>query len=244
MSPNKYINAASGWLNDIKPYLYRRAHIALNSPDRNSLYINPAASPAPPPRNPVYSKENILNIIPVSTTEAHDPRKGTINYTYEFNNKFTLISGVLAESININDTGPVDIINEAFVLGRRLGPVLQSLGSKTSSKKDITIEVTVMPPTGLAGFVMTNKECPLWTGGTVYSTISGIIDGLKPFGDRSTSIFGNLSNETRTGGTNNIAGQVYVSQDNQTWNPTEGRFSRSISWTYQTCTNARSYLDN
>ena len=244
MSPNKYINAASGWLNDIKPYLYRRAHIALNSPDRDSLYINPAASPAPPPRNPVYSKENILNIIPVSTTEAHDPRKGTINYTYEFTNKFTLISGVLSESININDTGPIDVINEAFVLGRRLGPVLQSLGSKTSSKKDITIEVLVMPPTGLAGFVMTNKECPLWTGGTVYTTITGIIEGLKPFGDRSTTIFGNLGNDTRTGGANGVAGQVYTSQDNQTWNPTEGRFSKSISWTYQTCTNTRSYLDN
>ena len=245
MSASKYVNASSGWLYDIKPYLYRRAHIALNSPDRgNTLYINPAASPAPAPRNPVYSRENILNIIPVSTTEAHDPRKGTINYTYEFTNKFTLISGVIAETININDTGPIDVINEAFVLGRRLGPVLQSLGSKTSSKKDITVEVIVMPPTGLAGFTMTNKECPLWTGGTVYTTIVGIIEGLKPFGDRSTSIFGNLVNDTRTGGPTNVPGQVYTTQDNQTWNPTEGRFSRSVSWTYQTCTNARSYLDN
>lgn len=245
MSSSKYINAASGWLNDIKPYLYRRAHIAVNSPDRgNELYIDPAASPPRAPRNPVYCRENILNIIPVSTTEAHDPRKGSINYTYEFNNKFTLISGVLAENVNINDTGPIDVINEAFVLGRRLGPVLQSLGSKTSSKKDITVEVFVMPPTGLAGFTMTNKECPLWTGGTVYTTIIGIIEGLKPFGDRSTSIFGNLANETRTGGPTNVPGQVYTTQDNQTWNPTEGRFSRSVSWTYQTCTNARSYLDN
>jgi len=234
---NKYENAVDAWINDIKPYLYRRASLVLNSPDRTSDYINPAASPAPPPNNPIYCKENLLNIIPVSTAEGHDPRKGTISYSCEFTNRFKLISGVISESISISDTGPTDSISETVVIGRRLGPVIQSLNTKTSTRKDISIEVTVVPPSSVNGLFMTNSLCPLYTGGTVYTTIDQIVEGLKPFGDRPASIFGNLSRR-------NVAGQAYVSADNQSWNPADGRYSRQVTWIYQHCDNNYSnYLD-
>lgn len=238
---NKYQNALSGWINDIKPYLYRRASLVLNNAasDRSETYIAPTTAPQPAPKNPIYCRENLLNIIPISTSEGHDPRKGTISYNYEYSNKFVFISGVLNENITINDTGPVDVVNETFVLGRRLGPILQSLGTRTSARKDLTIEITVMPPSSIPGFSMTHKECPLWTGGMVYTTITGIIEGFKPYGVKPT-MFGNLSNETR--GPNE--GQVFISQDNHTWNPVEGRYTRTIGWTYQACNTARSYLDN
>ena len=235
---SKYVNAMSGWLNDIKPYLYRRAHLAMNSSERTETYISPARTPQPPPKNPIYCKENLLNIIPISTSETHDPRKGSITYNYQFNNKFTYITGVLAESISINDTGPADVINEAFVLGRRLGPVLQSLGAKTSAKKDLTFEVVVVPPSSWDGFFMTSSGCPLWTGGTVFKTITGIIEGFKPFGDRDAGVFGNLVSRK------DAHGQVYVNKDDQSWNPTEGRYTRQISWTYQTCNITRSWMEN
>lgn len=242
----KYQNALSGWINDIKPYLYRRASLVLNNAnDRNDTYISPTTNPAPAPKNPIYCRENLLNIIPVSTSEGHDPRKGTISYSYEYTNKFVFISGAISENVTINDTGPVDVVNETFVLGRRLGPILQSLGTKTAARKDVTIEITVLPPSSLAGFVMTNKECPLWTGGTVYSTITGMIEGLKPYGDRTVSIFGNMGDkETRTGGALNNQGQVFVNTDNYTWNPVEGRYTRTIGWTYQACNTSRNYIDN
>jgi hypothetical protein len=235
---NKYDNAASGWLLDIKPYLYRRACLGMNSPDRNRGYVNPASSPPKPPANPSYSTHGVLNIIPVNTSETHNPRKGTISYSYEFTNKFTMISGVIFENISIEDTGPTDVINEAFVLGRALGPVLQSLGTKTSSRKQISIEVGVVPPSSLGGFFMQKQECPLWTGGTVYTTITGLVEGFKPFGDRRSDIFGNVL--VRQG----IEGQVYVASDNQSWNPNEGRYSRTVSWIYQQCSNAKHYLDH
>lgn len=234
----KYENALSGWINDIKPYLYRRASYPVNFEKSNDDYISLAATPQPPPRNPTYCRQKLLNIIPVSTTEGHDARKGTISYSYEFNDKFKFISGVLAENISINQTGPVDVINEAFVLGRRLGPVLQSLGAKTSAKKDLTFEIIVVPPSSFNGFLLTNVECPLYTGGTTYKTIQNIIEGFKPFGDRNSSVFGAFTART------NDTGQVFVSQDNASWNPTEGRYTRTIGWVYQTCNLSRSYLDD
>jgi len=196
-----------------------------------------------PPNNPVYSKHGLLNIIPISTSESHNTRKGIISYSYDFNNKFTIISGVISESINIEDSGPTDVIGEAFVLGRALGPVLQNLGTKTSAKKSVTVEVTVVPPSSLKGFFVQNSDCPLWTGGTVYQAITGIVEGLKPFGDRPTAFFGS-SNVMRGGGSTNATGQVFVSSDNQTWDPTNGRFVRSVSWTYQQCTTSKSWLDH
>lgn len=243
---NKYQNAISGWINDVKPYLYRRACVAMSTSDRTVGYIplfNAGSGPQRPPNNPVYSKHGLLNVIPISTSESHNTRKGIISYSYDFNNKFTIISGVISESINIEDTGPTDVIGEAFVLGRALGPVLQSLGTKTSAKKSVTVEVAVVPPSSLKGFFVQNSDCPLWTGGTVYTTITGIIEGLKPFGDRPTAFFGS-SNAMRSGGATNAEGQVYVSSDNQTWDPTNGRFVRSVSWTYQQCTTSKSWLDH
>jgi hypothetical protein len=234
----KYENALSGWINDIKPYLYRRASFPINLENSSESYADYLVDPNKPPNNPIYCLQRLLNIIPISTTEGHDPRKGTISYTYEFNDKFRFLSGVLSESLTINQTGPVDVINEAFVLGRRLGPVLQSLGAKTSAKKDVIFEVIVFPPSSVNGFFLTEPECPLFTGGTIYSGIKDIIEGLKPFGDRSTEMFGSILARE------NEEGQVYVSQDNYSWNPMEGRYSRTIGWIYQTCNLSKSYLDD
>jgi hypothetical protein len=245
ITENKYQNALSGWIYDIKPYLYRRACVAMSTADRTVGYVAPysVGSTAQPPNNPVYAMHGLLNIIPISTSESHNTRKGTISYSYDFNNKFTMISGVIAENVSIEDTGPVDVIGEAFVLGRALGPVLQNLGTKTTAKKSVSIEVTVVPPSSLAGFFMQNSVCPLWTGGTIFSTITGILEALKPFGDRASSFIGD-STVTRGGSATNDTGQVFVAQDNQSWDPTNGKYVRSVAWNYQQCTNSRNWLNH
>ena len=233
--PNKYQNAASGWLNDIKPYLYRRACFATNSSDRDRDYVD-KVRPNLLVGNPIYSYEPLLNINPVSTTEGLDPRKGTISYSVEYNNKLTLITGIITENINISDTGPTDVFGESFIIGRRLGPILQSLNAKTSTRKDISIDVTVLPPSSIEGMIMTQKDCPLYTGGSIYHQIQTIIEGFKPFGQRIAA-FGNIHRDQQPG-------QVYVSQDNQNWSPAEGRYSRNVSWVYQQCDNSKNYLDH
>lgn len=234
---NRYSNALIGWHSGVKPFLYRRANAALNATRYTDTYVPSDYSRTKPLKNPTYSKDTLLNIIPWSTSETHDPRKGIITYGYEFNNKYTLISGVISESINIEDTGPNDVVAEVFVIGRRLGPILQSLSAKTSSKRSVSIDITVMPATGLNQYFMTNSQCPLWTGGQAYDTIDKILEGLKPFGTRDGAVFPNLNN-------NNKNGQVYQTENSQSWNPTEGRYSRKAAWVYQQCNNNKLYLDN
>lgn len=244
LSSNRYENALSGWIYDVKPYLYRRACAVMNTFDRAKGYVNPTNyTSATAPNNPIYSRHGLLNVIPISTSEGHNTRQGKIAYSYEFNNKFMIISGTLYENISIEDTGPADVIAEAFVLGRSLGPILQSLGTKTSSKKQVTIEVGVVPPSTINGFFLNSKECPLWTGGSVYSTIAGLVEGLKPFGDRPSSIFGNHAAFGRNPATN-APGIVYTSVDNHSWDPSSGRYVRTVGWIYQQCNNAKYYLDN
>lgn len=225
---HKYDNAISGWLNDIKPFMYRRACAAINSNDRNQDYIPSTYDTQPPPHNPVYSYERLLNVIPVTNTETHDPRKGSISYSYEYNNRNSLFSGVLSENINIEHTGPTDVFNQAFVLGRRLGPAIQSLGSKTSSYKKLTIDLSVPVAYDINACFLNSPSCPLYTGGLTFLKMEEIINGLKPFGAR-TPIFG-IVRSTQSG-------QVYLRSDNITWNPANGSFNRSIEWTYQFCDN-------
>ena len=225
----KYYNALSGWLNDIKPYLYRRAGIVVNSSDRDRTYVNPT-NPSEKPNNPVFCKEIFLNPIPTSSSEGHDPRKGTISYSMEFHNKLTILTGVISENISINTTGPTDVFAETFVIGRRLGPVLQSLNAKTSARKDVTIDISVPPPTSVQAIPITNAACPVCVTGYLYTTIDSIISGLAPCG--GSPVFG----------TSPKSGQVFVTQDNYSWNPAEGRFSRNVSWTYQMCDNTKHYI--
>jgi hypothetical protein len=225
---HKYDNAISGWLNDIKPFMYRRACAAINSNDRNQDYIPSTYNVQPPPHNPIYSYERLLNVIPVTNTETHDPRKGSISYTYEYNNRNSLFSGVLSENINLEHTGPVDIFNQAFVLGRRLGPAIQSLGAKTASYKTLTIELSVPVAYDINACFLDSPSCPLYTGGLTFLKMEEVINGLKPFGAR-TSMFGTIRGDQ--------PGQVYLKGDNITWNPANGSFSRSIQWVYQFCNN-------
>lgn len=233
---SKYQNALSGWLYDIKPYVYRRASIAVNSSDRDRDYIN-KTNPLAKPGNPFYSKESLLNINPTSTTEGFDPRKGTISYSVEYTNKLTLITGVISENISINETGPTDVFGESFIIGRRLGPIIQSLNSKTSTRKDVSIDITVLPPSSIQGILMTSKECPLYISGSLYKQIDTVIEALRPFGAHDASMFGNTMRPRQPG-------QAFVSQDNHSWNPAEGRYSRNVSWTYQQCQNYKNYLDH
>jgi hypothetical protein len=244
ISKNAYENALSGWISEVKPYLYRRACLFMNSSDRLQTYYPPLSQSASnPPNNPVYSKHNVLNIVPISTSEGHNPKNGSISYSYEFNNKFTILSGVVYENISVEDNGPTDIIAEAFVLGRALGPILQNMGTTTSSKKSVTIEVGVVPPTTMNGYFINSNECPVWTGGSLYTTINMIIEGLKPFGDRNTSIFGNPS-PAGSRPPVNMPGLVFRNKDDYSWDASTGKFVRSVGWTYQQCNTSRDWFDH
>lgn len=227
---NKYKNAYDGWINDIKPHLYRRACIGMNSPDRTLQYTNPALINNPP-NNPIYSTERPLSTICNSLTESHDPRKGTIGYTAEYNNRFKIISGVLSENIDISYGVPRDEVSTIAVPGRALGPILSRTG-RSASTKTLNINVVVAPPSSVNGTLLNHSDCPMYTGGMVYKTIEDLINGNKPF------VSSKLISAT------NVNGIVYTQSDTESWSATQGRYSRSVTWIYQSCDLTKGYMDH
>ena len=230
IKPDKYNNALSGWLYDIKPHLYRRACLVMNSVDRTLQYTNPALSNQPP-NNPIYSRERPLSTIPSTMNEGHDPRKGTINYSVEYRNNLRIISGVISENIDVQYDVPHDEVATITVPGRALGPILARTG-RSASRKTINISVVVMPPTGVNGTLLSSRECPVYTGGSVYKTIQDIILGNKPF------VGSPLINSRNTNGI------VYTQADNESWSPSQGRYSRNVQWIYQACNIGKDYMEH
>ena len=243
LSKNKFENALSGYMDHVKPFLYQRANIGLNNRYYDTYWLDettsqnagtrpfgsgPASPNAPQIRNPIYVKEQPLNIIPISTSEAHNVQKGSISYNFQYDNKSNICTGVLSSNVTVETSFPTDVFAEAFVLGRALGPVLQDLGTITSAKKSISIEVKVIPPRDIDGYSMLNTSCPLYVEGNIYQTITGIANSLKPYGDQTTAL-GYKNNNI------NQKGQVYTSTDSENWNPIDGSYSVQLSYTYQPC---------
>lgn len=237
LSGEKYTNALKAWIEDIKPSLYTRACLALRSPDRTQdYYPSNYNGGTTPPGNPAFRKENLLNIIPISTSESHDTLKGALGYTFEYNNALKVFSGVIAESVSINVNGPGDQAVELFVLGRPLGPILQRLGTKTVTTKSVNIELVIPPPTTSAAFNMANSTCPVWTGGYIFQTCEAIIEGQKPFGQRYSNGASLPSSQTKGPYQTDLGaftGDVYVKSDTYSWSPSEGRYARNIEWVFE-----------
>ena len=85
-----------------------------------------------------------LNSQPTSINLQTNHQNGEISYSLGFNNRPTnIISGVIAESIQVNDTYPGDIFAVLPVLGRATGPILQYVGGRTEYKRDLSINLTM-----------------------------------------------------------------------------------------------------
>ncbi len=217
---NKYRNALSGWLQEVKPYLYRRACIG------HQRSVTPAFQ---------VNRFKPLRTIPISTSEGHDPLKGIITYNYEYNNQFRAISGVLSENISIVDDAPTNNIIETPVMGRELGPIIQSLGAN-NPRRTVTIDIVVEPPSGINEMLRTSNKCPLYVSGSIYGAVQTIINGNKPFDTRTGPIWTNYSR------TSPIEGNVFTQSDDETWEPTQGRYSRTITWIYKQCNPATDFM--
>jgi len=152
-----------------------------------------------------------MNPVPVSMSESHRPHAGEIDYTFEFNNRpLNLVRGSVSETLNISDSFPVQQIAEIFVLGRKLGPVLQDLNTVSAASREITFEVVLPRPRSL----LDRTIFPV----VAYQAVTGIVEQLNPkymFGTSDTTI------------------KSFVKIDNQVWNPIEGRLSISKGWTWQ-----------
>jgi hypothetical protein len=171
--------------------------------------------------SPIYKRANnlvavALNSQPVSMSLSSNQYTGDISYNLSFNNRPTnIISGVIAESIQVNDTYPGDIFAIIPVLGRTTGPVLQYIGGRTEYKRDVSISLT-MDYTKIAYGDKRNTlilKKPSLVEPTA-SQIAGLINELSPKNEPGVR-------------------KYFISPPSESWNPKEGTYSFNISWTYE-----------
>lgn len=165
-------------------------------------------------RAATYSGITNLNIAELSNTIGKNPVQGTINYNFSFDTRpSSCITGALSESIQIADTNATDVFASIPVLGRASGPILQDLSTTTATSRIVTVEVQV-PVSGI---------CPNTAANVAH------LMNASPEGE-----VGEIIDAFRADLNANYA-QVFKGQDNENWLPNEGRYSRVVGWTFQSC---------
>jgi len=155
-----------------------------------------------------------LNTQVLSTSVGKNPLVGRINYSFEYDNRpSNCISNALTESIVITDKNPTDIFANIPVIGRTNGPVLQDMGTTTERTRTVNIDVNVLP----VSICPTNK------------TLVASLMSASP-----ASEVENIINAFEDDLEDNYE-KVFRSEDNPSWTPKTGRYSRTVTWTFGSC---------
>jgi hypothetical protein len=163
--------------------------------------------------NSVASK---LNAQPNSISLGVNETNGEITYNLEFDNRPTnYFSGVLSESINIQDTYPGDVFSVIPVIGRPTGPVLQYIGGRTEYKRDVTIEILIdYTDIGYnhdrTSLMLTKPSL----NEPIRSQLNSLINDVGP-------------------ATEPYIRKYFLNPPSESWSPKEGRYSLSLSWVYE-----------
>ena len=151
-----------------------------------------------------------LHTRPKSLSVGHSPTKGVISYNYTFDDRpSNCITGALSEIITFNDNNPTDVFAEVAVLGRQLGPVLQDVNTVTASTRDISIELVTAPSTSCSAGMR-----------VIPNDVRSDVEDLLCL----------IQTELATAYT-----QVFKNTDTENWNAKQGRYTRNVGWTYQSC---------
>lgn len=156
----------------------------------------------------------VLNSTALGSSIGKNPLTGRITYSYQYDTRpSTCITGALSETITITDRNPTDVFAIIPVIGRALGPVLQDMGTVTERKRTVSIEVNVVPistcPTSAAGVAAIMSSSPATSVDVVISSFEADLEA-------------NYS-------------QVFKEEDAPSWTPRNGRYSRTVTWTFQNC---------
>lgn len=87
-----------------------------------------------------------LNVQPLSYSVVKNPIAGTIQYSYQYNNRpSNILPNALLEVINVTENYQTDEYASVPVIGRLAGPVLQDLNTKSERSRNLSVELRVMP---------------------------------------------------------------------------------------------------
>lgn len=152
-----------------------------------------------------------LNVIPLVQTVAHSTSQGTISYNYGYDDRpSNCVQNSKYESIEISDTLPHHSVAIIPIIGRGgTGPILQDINNVSERTRTVSVEVVMPPSTGCtaSGLNATNPK-------------SSVASLLCSFQNELTGAYD----------------QVFIMSDGDSWNPKQGRYSRSITWLMSQCT--------
>lgn len=165
----------------------------------------------------IYSRANAfagvsnLNPLPLNSNVGRNPTNGTVNYTYEFNDRpnncITGVPEILFENIEITDINSTDVFASIPIIGRARGPVLQDMGTITAQEKGVSVEVVIKR----------GSYC------TSYVAPTGVVSGVNNY---ILAVSSYITPNT---------GVVFKTEDNESWRPKDISYSRTVKWTYQSC---------
>lgn len=196
--------SASGYFDSVVNKLYERAY----------GYSNAIGFP------------RALNPIAASTQVNRNPVAGTINYTYNYDTRRSLcLTGlnVLSEDIQLIDENPVDVFAVIPILGRRAGPIIQSMDTQTEYKRGMTVQLTLLPTTGCLA------SAPVQIPSKVVEKVGNFLR-QSPYYDVKV-FFDAMDLYLRS-----TYATVKISQDSENWSPYQGSYSRQVQWTIGLCT--------
>ncbi len=153
-----------------------------------------------------------LNPTPVTQTITHNFTKGVITYNYEFNNRpLALVSGAISETLSVIDSNPSGLVNTIgshTIIGRVLGPILQDIGTTEQTKRIVNYECVFESPTYSSSGTSISSLMSMKPREQVNQLLSGLVPS------------------------NYVAGYLFVTQDEENYNPLQPRYSRNYTWTY------------
>ncbi len=154
-----------------------------------------------------------LNPYPLTTSVAKNPVDGVITYSSDYNNRpSNMIPGTASEVISINDNLGTDVVAIVPVVGRALGPVLQSIGTSRERRRTLNIEI-VMRASVQSGITGLLNSDPIYFGSSA-TAINDIVNAVNP----STSLG---------------ASQSYLDENQHNWEPMSQRASLTKTWIYE-----------
>lgn len=159
-----------------------------------------------------------LNIQPLSTSIGRSPIRGTINYSYEYDDRpSNIITGAKIESISIHDNLSADIFASNFVLGRSAGPVLQSTGATRGLSRTLNIELVMPVPS---------------FGSNTLAEIANVFNNTNPRVNPTTAA--ELAKIIAAADPEQLSAvKNFVSEHDEDWEPKTGHYTFSKSWTYE-----------
>mgnify|MGYP003132522251 CR=1 FL=1 len=169
----------------------------------------------------IYKRANALtnqelNSQPNSVSLGSNEFTGEITYNLSFNNRpVNVFTGVVSETINVNDTYPGDVYAAIPILGRTTGPILQYIGGRTEYRRDVSIEM-VLDSTDIGyGDDRTNLLLRKPSiNEPIRTELKSLIQEVSPANEPGIR-------------------KYFLAAPTESWNPKTGNYSLNLSWTYE-----------